>query len=147
MKKTSTKIISAIIIILIAVVGIWAAQKYLFGPKVHGDKAVTITIENEVDNKTLVKDKVYYTNATTLEQFLQENQKELNVEMDSTSYGPFLMGLDGLKTTDMKTGPWWMYAFTSKNPDVDYKVGAAPGVDKVNLGKESNVTFVFTNKY
>lgn len=146
MKKLSTKIIAAIIIVLIAVVGIGVGQKYLYGNKTEGSKTVTITIENQVDNKVLVKDKVYHTDATTLEQFLTENKDELKVEISSTSYGPFLMGLDGLKTENMDKGPWWMYGFTSKDPNIDFKVGAAPAIDKVNLGKESTITFVFTDK-
>lgn len=147
MKKLSTKIIAAIIVILIAIVGIGLSQKYLFGPKTQGEKTVTVTIENQVNNEVLVKDEVFHTNATTLEEFLTENKDTLKVEMTKSDYGPFLMGLDGLNTTNMDKGPWWMYGFTSKNPDVDYKVGAAPAVDKVNLGKESTVTFVFTDKF
>ncbi|MGL4450270.1 MAG: hypothetical protein ACRCTZ_03635 [Sarcina sp.] len=146
MKKLSSKIIAAIIIIIIAVVAIGVGQKYLFGSQQKGAKTVTVTIENQVDNKVLVKDKVYHTNATTLEAFLQENKDSLKTEITTTKYGPFLMGLEGLNTTSMDKGPWWMYGFISKDTNSNYTVGNAPGIDKVNLGKQSTVTFVFTDK-
>ena len=146
MKKINSKIISAIIVVIIAVLAIGISQKYLFGNKQEGNKIVTITIENQVDNKVLVKDQVYHTNATTLEEFLQENKDELIVEITKEYKMPFLMGLDGLNTTDMKNGPWWMYGFTSKDQKLNYTVGSAPPLNQVNLGKESTVTFVFTNK-
>ncbi|MGL4760763.1 MAG: hypothetical protein ACRC6T_09485 [Sarcina sp.] len=146
MKKLSTKIIAAIIIIIIAAVGIGVGQKYLFGTAQKGAKTITVTIENQVDNKVLVKDKVYHTNAATLEDFLNENKTELKAEITTTKYGPFLMGLDGLKTTNMDKGPWWMYGFVSKDTNANFTVGNAPAINKVNLGKESTVTFVFTDK-
>lgn len=146
MKKLSSKIIAAIIVIIIAAVAIGVGQKYLFGSAQKGSKTVTVTIENQVDNKVLVKDEIYHTNATTLEAFLQENKDGLKAEITTTKYGPFLMGLEGLNTTSMDKGPWWMYGFTAKDTNTNYTVGNAPAINKVNLGKDSSVTFVFTDK-
>lgn len=143
MKNLKFKIIAAIVIIIIAAAGIFVAQKYIYGPKVKGQKEVDVTIYDQVNGKTLMYDKEYHTNATTLDGFLTENKKELKAEIVDTKYGPFLNGLMGLNTTSMDKGPWWMYSFESKSENKDYKVGAAPGIKDVNLGKESNVKFVF----
>ncbi|MGL4991718.1 MAG: hypothetical protein ACRCYE_05315 [Sarcina sp.] len=157
MKSLTKKIIVAIIIIIIAIAGIWAGNKFLYGTSkpdtntqnntaISQEKTVTVTIDNQVTGKTLVQSKSYKTNATTLEQFLEENKTDLKVDIVSTKYGPFLNGLDGLNTPSMDKGPWWMYSFSSKDLGVDYKVGAAPAIDKVTLGKDSNITFVYTDK-
>ena len=146
MKKLSSKIIIAIIIIVIAAVAIGVSQKHLFGTAQKGNKTVTVTVEDQVNNKVLVKNEVYHTNATTLEAFLTENKEALKVNITSTKYGPYLMGLEGLNTPSMDKGPWWMYGFTSKTPDKTYTIGNAPGVKDVILGKESTVTFVYTDK-
>lgn len=146
MKKLNSKIIAAIIVVIIAALAIGITHKYLFGSKQEGNKTITVTIEDQVANKVLVKDKVYHTNATTLEEFLQENKDELKVEITKEYNMPFLIGLDGLNTTDMKKGPWWMYGFTSKDQKLNYTVRNAPPLNQVNLGKDSIVTFVFTDK-
>lgn len=157
MKSLTSKIIAAIIVIIIAVAGIWAGNKFLYGTHkpeavthnnatVTQENSLTVTIDNQVDGKILVDKKVYKTKATTLEQFLEENKNELKVDIVSTKYGPFLNGLDGLNTTNMDKGPWWMYSFASKDLGVNYKLGAAPAIDKVILGKDSSVTFVYTDK-
>lgn len=38
-------------------------------------------------------------------------------------YGTLLLGLEGLKTTNMDKGPWWIYSFSSPSEKLDYKVG------------------------
>ena len=147
MKKMSSKIIAAIIIIAIVAIAIGLGNKYIYGPAIKGSKTLTITIEDQMNNKVIMNKEVFHTDAKTLDQFMQENKIELNAEIKQEYGMPFLLGLKGLKTTDMKTGPWWMYGFTDKAAKLDYKVGAAPAMDKVMLGKDSTVTFAFTNKY
>ncbi|MGL4740698.1 MAG: hypothetical protein ACRC41_07820 [Sarcina sp.] len=157
MKSLTNKIIAAIIIIIIAIAGIWAGNKFLYGAHkpdtsaqnnavITQEKTLNVTIENQVDGKIIMENKVYKTTATTLEQFLEENKTDLKVDITTTKYGPFLNGLDGLNTPSMDKGPWWMYSFSSKDLGVDYKVGAAPAIDKVTLGKDSTITFVYTDK-
>ena len=81
-------------------------------------------------------------------EFLKENKDALKVETtDEAPYGTLLLGLEGLKTTDMNKGPWWIYSFSSPSEKLDYKVGLAPAIDKINLGKQNYMTFVFTDSY
>lgn len=147
MKKNNlTKIIIAIIVILVVIGGIFAINKVTTEKKLAGEKTISITVENQTNNQILLKDKVFHTNAKTLSEFLTENKEPLKVDMiKQAPYGDFLLGFYGLKTTNMDKGPWWMYSFSSPSEKLDYKVGAAPSIDKINLGKTNSMTFVFTS--
>ncbi|WP_297438769.1 hypothetical protein, partial [uncultured Clostridium sp.] len=103
MKKMSSKIIAAIIIIAIVAIAIGLGNKYIYGPAIKGSKTLTITIEDQMNNKVIMNKEVFHTDAKTLDQFMQENKIELNAEITQEYGMPFLMGLKGLKTTDMKT--------------------------------------------
>ncbi|MFR5266147.1 hypothetical protein [Clostridium sp.] len=149
MKKSNiNKIIIAIIFIILVALGITAVNVFTTTKKTVGDKTVTITIEDQVNHKTIMDKKTFQTNATTLKEFLKENKDALKVETtDEAPYGTLLLGLEGLKTTDMNKGPWWIYSFSSPSEKLDYKVGLAPAIDKINLGKQNYMTFVFTDSY
>lgn len=149
MKKSNiNKIIIAIIFIILVALGITAVNVFTTTKKTVGDKTVTITIEDQVNHKTIMDKKTFQTNATTLKEFLKENKDTLKVETtDEAPYGTLLLGLEGLKTTDMNKGPWWIYSFSSPSEKLDYKVGLAPAIDKINLGKQNYMTFVFTDSY
>lgn len=147
MKKSNLyKIIIAIVVIILVTSGIIIGNTLTSQNKTEGNKTVTITIEDQVDNKTLLDNEVFHTNADTLEQFLTENKDTLKVDMvKEATYGDYLVGLYGLKTTDMNKGPWWIYSYSDPAAKLDYKVGYAPSIDKINLGKENYMTFVFTS--
>lgn len=147
MKKSNiSKIIIAIIVIILVVIGITLGNKLVSQKKVIGNKTITITIEDQVNHKTLMDNEVFHTNSTTLAEFLTENKNELKVDMlKEKPYGDFLVGLYGLKTTDMRKGPWWIYSYSAPAEKLNYKVGTAPSIDKINLAKQNSITFVFTS--
>lgn len=79
-KNNISKIIIAIILIILVAIGIIAANKFTTTKKTIGDKTVTITIEDQVNHKTIMDKETFQTNATTLKEFLNENKDELKVE-------------------------------------------------------------------
>ena len=100
-KSNINKIIIAIIFIILVALGITAVNVFTTTKKTVGDKTVTITIEDQVNHKTIMDKKTFQTNATTLKEFLKENKDALKVETtDEAPYGTLLLGLEGLKTTD-----------------------------------------------
>lgn len=149
MKKNNLpKIIIAAIVIIIVIAGVLIGDKFISSQKTVGKKTITITIENQVTNQTLLKDKTFHTNATTLAEFLNENKKELKVDMvKQAPYGDYLLGFYGLKTTNMSTGPWWTYSYSAPSQKLDYKIGYAPAIDQINLAQSSSMTFVFTKSF
>lgn len=142
-KSIVSKIIIAIIAILVVIGVVFAGKNLIAGQK--GDKTITITIENSLDHKYLLKDKEFKTNSKTLADFLKANQKELNVKFEQTKWGPFITGLMGVNSTNMDKGPWWMYSYDSPSQKLNLAVGAAPAADKINLANGDSFEFVFTN--
>ncbi len=145
MNKKTNKILISLAIIFVAVLAFFAIDKFLGGDEVTGDKQVLITIIDESNNKTLLEDEKFSTDAITLEEFLNENKEELKVEIENSEYGAFLNGIYGIKTEDMTNGPWWMYGYSSSDQGINYEVGQAPGISDINLGKENSIIFKFTS--
>ncbi|MFI3209953.1 MAG: hypothetical protein R3Y64_02710 [Peptostreptococcaceae bacterium] len=144
MENKNNKIKIALAIVIIAVVAFFGIDKFVNGSKVEGAKVVYVNVIDESTDEIILENEKFETETTTLEAFLEENKEELNVELDSSQYGAFLVGINGIKTEEMSTGPWWMYGFISEDQGIDYQVGQAPGISEVNLGKENTVTFKFT---
>ena len=147
MKKSFlTKFIIAVVVIIIGLFTYGYISKTTNNSS-SGDKTVMITIKYEVDNKTIIKNEEFKTNANTLTEFLKENEKSLGVKMEDGQYGSFLLALKGLETKDKNKGPWWIYGYKSPSQNLDYKVGTAPAMDKINIHDGDNIEFVFTNTF
>lgn len=142
-KSILPKIIIAIVAILVVIGIVFASHNLIKGQK--GEKTITITIENQIDHKYLMKDKKFETDSKTLADFLKANQKDLKVTFEQTKWGPFITGLMGVDSTNMDKGPWWMYSYNSPSQNLNLKVGAAPAADKINLANGDKIEFVFTN--
>ncbi|MGL4850793.1 MAG: hypothetical protein ACRC28_18060 [Clostridium sp.] len=141
-KSILPKIIIAIIAIIVVIGIIFAGHNLIKGEK--GEKTIHITVEDSLNHHYLVKDKEFHTDAKTLADFLKENQKELKVNFEQTKWGPFITGMMGLNSPSMDKGPWWMYGYDSPSQKLNFKVGAAPASDKINLANGDSVDFVYT---
>lgn len=146
MKKSNVfKIGVALIALLVVIGGYFAINSFMGGQS--GSKTIIVTIKDDSVNKVLVDKKNYKTDAETLGAFLDQYKEEFQVEMETSDFGRFITGLKGIKTTDMKNGPWWMYAHRSPSQNLNRKVGDAPGADALGLFDKDEVEFVFTNKF
>lgn len=143
MKKSNLMRIGITVLALLIVIGGYFGIKNVLGGQ-KGSKTVVITVKDESQNKVLVDKKEYKTDAANLGDFLEENKDELKVEMEKSQYGRFIVGLQGIKTTDMNKGPWWMYSYNSPSQNLKMKVGEAPGVDQLGLHDKDEVELVFT---
>lgn len=145
MKKS---ILLKISIAILVIIGAVFAYKYINNNTApngtKGDKTITVTIKDDENNKILVDNEEFKTNATTLGEFLKENTDRLNVKLDVSQFGSFILGLKDIETKDMKNGPWWMYSYTSPKQNLNYKIGEAPGIDSINIQDGDSVQFVFT---
>jgi|GEM_PF-1640542 len=144
MKKSNTfKLGVAIVAILIVAAGYFAINNFMSGQK--GSKTIIVTIKDSTTSKTLVDSKKYKTDAANLGDFLAQYKDELGVQMETSKYGRFVVGLKGIKTEDMNKGPWWMYGYESPSQNITMKVGEAPGVDTLGINDKDKVEFVFMN--
>lgn len=147
MKKSFlTKCIIAIVVVIIGLFAYGYINKTTNNSSV-GDKTVMVTVKDAVDNKNIIENEKFKTNADTLTEFLKENEKSLEVKMEDGQYGSFLLALKGLETKDKNKGPWWIYGYKSPSQNLDYKVGTAPVMDKINIHDGDSVEFVFTNTF
>ena len=147
MKKSFlTKCIIAIVVVIIGLFAYGYINKTTNNSSV-GDKTIMVTVKDTVDNKTIIENEKFKTNADTLTEFLKENEKSLEVKMEDGQYGSFLLALKGLETKDKNKGPWWIYGYKSPSQNLDYKVGTAPVMDKINIHDGDSVEFVFTNTF
>jgi ABC-type Na+ efflux pump permease subunit len=143
MKKTNTnKFIVTVIALLIVIGGYFAISNFMGGQK--GSKAIYITVKDDSTEKTILDKKKFKTDAKNLGDFLVQNKEELQAEVQTSEYGRFVVGLKGVKTTDMITGPWWMYSYKSPAQNLDMKLGEAPGVDQIGLFDNDEIEFIFT---
>ena len=147
MKKSFwTKVIIAIVVVVVGLFAYGYINKTTNNSSV-GNKTLTVTIKDAVDNKTIIENEKFKTDANTLADFLNENAKTLGVKMENGKYGSFLLALKGLETKDKNKGPWWTYGYKSPSQNLDYKVGSAPVMDKINVHDGDSVEFVFTNTF
>lgn len=143
-KSVLIKIVIAILVIIGAVFGYKYINNKTAPNGTKGDKTITVTIKDQENNKVIVDNEEFKTNAVTLGEFLKENTDRLKVKMDTSQFASFVVGLEGIETKDMKVGPWWMYSYKSPEQNLDYKIGEAPGVDSINIQNGDSVQFVFT---
>lgn len=143
-KSNAIKLLVTILAIAVFVGGYFGIKAFTSGQK--GNKTVTITIKDGTSNKTLVDNKKYKTNAANLADFLEEYKDELQVEMQTSQYGKFILSIKGIKTTDMNKGPWWMYSYKSPSQNVNMKLGEAPGAEQLGLHDKDEIELVFTNQ-
>lgn len=147
MKKSFwTKIIIAIVVVIIGLFAYSYISKTTNNSS-NGNKTLTVTIKDAADNKTIIENEKFKTNANTLAEFLKENENTLGVKMENGQYGSFLLALKGVETKDKDKGPWWTYGYKSPSQNLDYKVGTAPVMDKINVHDGDSVEFVFTNTF
>ncbi|WP_024615764.1 hypothetical protein [Clostridium sp. Ade.TY] len=147
MKKSFwTKIIIAIVVVIIGLFAYSYISKTTNNSS-NGNKTLTVTIKDASDNKTIIENEKFKTNANTLAEFLKENENTLGVKMENGQYGSFLLALKGVETKDKDKGPWWTYGYKSPSQNLDYKVGTAPVMDKINVHDGDSVEFVFTNTF
>lgn len=143
MKKTNFNKITVTLIALIIVLGGYFAISNLMGGQ-KGSKEVFITIKDDSSGKTITEKKKFKTDTANLGDFLVENKDELKAEVQTSEYGRFIVGLEGIKTVDMSNGPWWMYSYKSPVQNLDLKLGEAPGVDQIGLHDQDEIEFIFT---
>jgi hypothetical protein len=143
MKKTNfNKIIISLITLLIVVGGYFAINNLMSGQK--GSKTIYITIKDDSTDKVIMDKKKFKTDAQNLGDFLVISKEELKAEVETSSFGRFVVGLNGIKTTDMTNGPWWMYSYKSPAQNLNMKLGEAPGVDQIGLHDKDEIEFIFT---
>ncbi|SKA89042.1 protein of unknown function [Clostridium sp. USBA 49] len=143
MKKSNLiKVGVTVLAVLVLFLGYFGIKNVLSGQS--GNKTIVITIKDDTSNKVLVDKKKYKTDAENLAQFLDQYKDEFQVEMQNSQYGRFIVGLKGLKTTDMNKGPWWMYSYNSPSQNVKMKIGEAPGAEQLGLHDKDEIELVFT---
>ncbi|MGL5541419.1 MAG: DUF4430 domain-containing protein [Erysipelotrichaceae bacterium] len=133
--------IGALLLLLVGVV--WGVNTFM--PKAEkGAKEITLIVVDEMNDNEILLEKVFHTDAETLEQFLQE-KTELNAVMEAGSFGTFLKGMLGKVSEDMNAGPWWLYE--SANNTMCQEAGYCPGVSEMLIYDQDEFTFKWTNRF
>jgi hypothetical protein len=144
MKKSNLiKIGVTVLALLVVLGGYFGIKSFMGGEK--GSKTIVITVKDDSQNKVLIDRKSYKTDAANLGDFLAGHKDDLQVEMQDSQMGRFIVGVKGIKTADMNKGPWWMYSYNSPSQNLRMKIGEAPGVDQIGLHDKDEVELVFTN--
>lgn len=143
-KNKKIGIVLGIVLILGAV--FFLSTNILTGEK--GSKEIKITIVNVVEDKTIIENKSFKTDKDTLGDFLVERKDEFKANIsEDDSYGRYIIGLYGYDTEDVSKGPWWLYSYTSKSQNIDFKVGEAPGIDQIKLNDGDTFRFEFKDTF
>ncbi len=89
----SKKIISIIVVLVLAVV-IYGGYKLFLAPKaVEGEKEVTIKIV--VEEKDINKSFTYNTDTEFLYDLMKEQEEEIGATLEDSDYGPMVTGMGG----------------------------------------------------
>lgn len=144
MKKSNLVKVGVTVLALLVLFGGYFGIKSVMGGQ-KGSKTIVITVKDDSANKTIVDKKSYKTDAANLGDFLEQYKDELKVEMKDSQMGRFIESVEGIKTTDMNKGPWWMYSYNSPSQNIKMKIGEAPGVDQLGLHDKDEIELVFTN--
>lgn len=142
-KKKIIAIIAMIAFVVVAYFGI----RFLMPKPVTGDKTISITLIDQTadEDKILIDKKTFKTDALTLYELLNENQKELKVIFGDSGFGHTVDEIFGL-VGDMSSanGPWILYE--SANNESCVTNGFCLGVDELPIYDGDDFTFKFTSE-
>lgn len=140
MKK---KVIWALIA-LVLIFGVALGTSLFRKPTQTGDKEIHVKVIDQTQEKEqIVLEDSYYTDASTLTEFLNETDA-LDASMEQSDYGSLLMEIAGLKQ-DMDKGPWLV--FDSENNTVCKEAGMCPAMDDVLIEDQDEFTFSLISEF
>lgn len=140
MKKKVIWALVALVLILGLTLGTFLFRK----PAQTGDKEIHVKVIDQTQAKEkIVLEDTYYTDASTLTEFMNETDA-LDASMEQSDYGSLLMEIAGLKQ-DMDKGPWLV--FDSKNNTVCKEAGMCPAMDDVLIEDQDEFTFSLISEY
>ncbi|MFV0480076.1 MAG: hypothetical protein ACK5LZ_05865 [Anaerorhabdus sp.] len=137
MKKKVVVLLSLVLVVLLVIVATIAMKP----AKQTGAKVVFITVI--VEGEVLYDEKI-----TSSEEILGElldDTDELNMKVEESSFGRFIVELYNVEQGDAATGPWWMYE--SENNEVCLQLGYCPGIDEVTIQDGDQFTFELSSAY
>ncbi len=132
-------------VIVLVILGVIVFVNELMPKAKEGEKELQITIVDAMNEDEVLLDKVFYTDAETLYDFLLE-EEELKTEFDmSGGFGAFIISMYGIEQGSMETGPWWLYS--SETNETCKAAGYCPGVSSLVLELEDEFVFKYTDSY
>lgn len=149
MKNLNKKILAIILVLVVAIGGIFVVQS-LLPQTVQGAKKISITLVNEMEDPatTVFENKEYQTDAETLGAFLDEVKDELKIEIgcETSEYGRCLESIASLNgDLSSATGPWILYE--SENNESCSSAGYCPGIDDLAIANGDTFNFKYTDSY
>ncbi len=140
MKKKIVWAFAALVLILGVTLGTSLFRK----PAQTGDKEIHVKVIDQTQTKEqIVLEDSYYTDASTLTEFINETDA-LDASMEQSDYGSLLMEIAGLKQ-DMDKGPWLV--FDSENNTVCKEAGMCPAMDDVLIEDQDEFTFSLISEF
>lgn len=117
--KNKKVLVVSLVILLIAVIGIFGYKAMVNSKAVDGSKKIVVTVVN--DAASYSKEHTYQTDATTLGAALEEMQI---VKLQDGPYGRFLVGADDFSADEAKQ-EWWRVVVNGNDAEV--------GIDSIML--------------
>lgn len=117
--KNKKVLIVSLVILLVAVVGVFGYKAALNSKVVKGSKNIVVTVVNE--SASYSKEHTHQTDAANLGIALEEMNI---VELQDGPYGRFLVGADEFKADEAKQ-EWWRVVVNGKDAEV--------GIDSIML--------------
>lgn len=149
MKNFNKKLVAIILVLIIALISIFAINKLLPNGEV-GDKTLYFTLINEIEDspETIYENREIKTSQENLGAVLNEQTEELQVTIgcDASEYGRCLEGMGGLNgDLSSASGPWILYE--SDNNELCLNAGYCPGIDDLTIADGDSFTFRYTDSY
>ena len=137
------KILAGLAIIAVVVIGYFAIDSLKPKP-VAGQKKITITLVDKINDKVIIDKKTFTTTAETLGGFFDEDHKGINVTLSSSDFGRAIDDFNGLDG-DMAsaTGPWITYE--SANNQSCVANGYCTGIDDLPIYDGDDFVFSFSD--
>lgn len=128
--KNNKKIITTILVLLIAVVGYFAYGKFAKVETVKGNKNITVIVKSEKDKYE--KEHKHSTDA----EFLGKALDEMNIiEAEKSQVGRYVSKVDGI-AADQTKQEWWKFTVNG--------VDATAGIDETPIADGDKIEFIFT---
>ncbi|MEG1254936.1 DUF4430 domain-containing protein [Clostridium sp.] len=127
MKKNMKSIIISLIVIVIALSGVWLYKSYNSKNMVKGNKNIEVTVKSERDNHE--KTHKHSTDAETLGLALDEMGI---VEVDESQSSRFVIAADGLQV-DANKQEWWNLKINGENSQTGIDDTPIKDGDKIEL--------------
>lgn len=128
--KDKKSIIISIIVIFVALGGIFAYNKVIQGKAMEGHKQITIKVINDVQKHN--KEYKHNTDAVSLTDALKEMKIS---EIENGQYGSFIVSVDDYKANESKQ-EWWKIVVNGKD--------AETGIDSIMINDGDKIELVLT---